>query len=98
MIVRDSGDVKRCPVVWDGSSDPLRYDAATHSLAGLKEIPTGTYITCIGKDKRPWIQGPSFVGIDCLYEGKIVWFLIDTDSTRDPDKRPFGYDIIRIDA
>lgn len=97
MIVRSTVDTERGPVVWDGSIDPLRYDRSTHSLAGLKTVPTGAFITCIGKDKRPWLESPSFIGIDCLYEGKIVWFLIDTDAVRDPEKRPFGYDIIRVD-
>jgi hypothetical protein len=98
MVVRNMHDVKCAPACWDGSDDPLAYDAKKKALKGLEHIPNGSYLTCIGRNLRPWMNSTTFVGIDCLYEDKVVWFLVDTNETRDLEKSPFGFDLIRIDA
>ncbi len=86
------------PAFWNGLPDPLQFDPSSGGLRGLAHFPSESYITCIGNDIRPWMNSPTFVGINCLYKDRIVWFLVDTDASRDEKKNPFGFELIPIDA
>jgi hypothetical protein len=96
LIIRNEHDTHCAPAFWDGQPNPLKFNPATGGLRGLNYFPDESYITCIGDDVRPWMNSSTFVGINCLYGDKIVWFLVDTDQSRDTTKRPFGFDLIPI--
>lgn len=98
MIVRNNHDVNCAPACWDGLPNPLEFDAKNRKLRGLDQIPDGSFLTCIGRNPRQWMNSPTFVGIDCLFNDRVVWFLVDTNEARDEVETPFGYDLIRVDA
>ncbi len=98
MVVRNEFDAHCAPACWDGSDNPLDYDPKKKGLKGLEHIPNGSYLTCIGRNPKPWMNSTTFVGIDCLYEDTVIWFLVDTNEARDLTKSPFGFDLIRVDA
>lgn len=97
LIVYNEHFTNCAPAFWDGLPDPLEFNPSTGGLRGLDYFPDESYITCIGDDVRPWMNSPTFVGINCLYKDRIVWFLVDTNQARDESKKPFGFELVPID-
>lgn len=93
LIVRDP-DSPNAPAYWDGSDDPLTLRRG--GTMGLGHFPDESYITSIATSFKPWMNSYTHTGVNCLWEGRIIWFLVDTNVNRDPIKNPFGYRLIEI--
>lgn len=79
------------PVWWDGDNtkDPLRFISGR--MPGIGYFTSGEVVIAVNEDRRPWPGNPSFVGVDCVYNDKKVWVLVDTAHGR--NEATFGFSI-----
>lgn len=79
------------PAWWDGTPRPL-----DRLPLGLGHFQDDEFLLVIAEDIRIWPGSPTFVGVDCIWQDKKIWFLVDTDADRDLTKRPFGYELTKM--
>lgn len=92
VIEMNGENPNSAPAWWDGDStkDFLRFDRETSTFPGFGHLTSGDVLLVLNEDPRPWPGNPTFVGVDCVFGQRRIWFLVDTSSSR---RTAFGYSL-----